>query len=96
MATRWMDWSLASAIWSFVRQYRRYIKTAGHFLTSYSVVVSCVFVGIMLWWFNGGESAYDPSYFLLLALLVIPSRLDTQVFNRIAESDIQDAGRNKQ
>lgn len=67
---------LGSAIWSFVRQYRQYRGKSMRSLTSYFALVSCTFVGIILSWIEGGGMEHASSYFLLLALLLIPSHLD--------------------
>ena len=86
---------LVSAVWLFVRQYSQYSRTGARSIKFCFALVSCVFVGVMLWWIKGGGAAYDLSYFLLLAFLVIPSRLEIEGSDRITESDIQDAGRGK-
>jgi putative inorganic carbon (HCO3(-)) transporter len=78
---------LISTVWPFFQNYRRHRKLGTEFLTPYFALVSCIFLGVMLWWFNGGESAYDPKYFLLLALLLIPSHLCTQKPDRQEERD---------
>jgi len=82
--------ALLSAIWQFFRQYRRYLGTGTRSFASYFALVTCTFVGIMLWWIKGGAAAYDPSYFLLLAFLLIPSHLNIQGTDRVIESHIQE------
>jgi O-antigen ligase len=67
--------ALASAVWSFVRRYRKFTRAGMHALSPYFALVSCVFAGVMLSWIKGGGAEYDPSFFLMVALLLIPSRL---------------------
>lgn len=86
---------LGSAIWLFVRQVRQRSGTGVRPLASYSALMSCVFVGYMLSWIKGGGLETDPRYFLLLALLLIPSRLDIDGVDGMTESDVQDTGRDK-
>lgn len=81
---------LVSAVWLFVQQYRQCNRTSACFLKPYFALVSCVFVGVMLWWVKGGGAAYDPIYFLLLAFLLIPSCLETWGQDRITGSKVQD------
>jgi O-antigen ligase len=83
---------LGSAVWSFVRQYCRCRETGGRSLIPYFAVVSCVFVGVMLSWSKGGGMEYNPSYFLLLALLLLPSRLEVDGVDYPTESRIPDVG----
>jgi len=82
---------LGSAVWLFVRQYSLN-RTGVRSLTSYFALMSCLFAGYMLSWIKGGGMALAPSYYLLLALLLIPSRLDIEGLEHIAERDVQDAG----
>jgi hypothetical protein len=42
----------------------------------YYAVVASVFIGFMASWFKGGGMESDYTYFLMLALMLIPSRLD--------------------
>jgi len=83
---------LGSAIWLFVRQYCHCRGTGRHSLASYFALVSCVSVGVMLSWIKGGGMEQAPSYFLLLALLVIPSCLDVTEVDCTTENEIQDVG----
>jgi putative inorganic carbon (HCO3(-)) transporter len=69
---------LGSAVWLFVRQCRQRSGTGQRSLASYFALVSSVFVGYMLSWTKGGGMEDDPVYFLMLALLLIPSRLDIE------------------
>jgi O-antigen ligase len=66
---------LGSAIWSFIRQYRRHRQAGAHSLLPYYALVSCVFLGYMSSWIKGGGMESDFTYFLMLALLLIPSCL---------------------
>jgi O-antigen ligase len=83
---------LASAVWLFARQYYRHSKLGGHSLSPYFALVSCTFVGIMLTWLKDGGAAYDPTYFLLLALLLVPLYLEDADMERITRNRIQDVG----
>ena len=68
---------LVSAIWSFAKQYLRYKKRdAGEKFTPYFSLVASVFLGYMVSWFKGGGMQTHFTYFLLLALLLIPSGMD--------------------
>jgi hypothetical protein len=66
---------LGSAVGAFVRQYRCH-KKAG----AMAVAVLCPGIirvlGYMLSWIKGGGLESDFTYFLMLALLLIPSGLD--------------------
>ena len=84
--------ALASAVWLFARQYYRHSKRGARSLTPYFALVSCMFVGVMLSWIKGGGMEYDPSYFLLLALLLIPSHLDVAKVDCMTKNRIQDVG----
>lgn len=84
---------LGSAVWLFLRQWRRYRETGARFLASYFALVSSVFMGFMLSWIKGGGMEYHRTYFLMLALFLIPSHLDIEGLERDTESDVQDAGR---
>jgi putative inorganic carbon (HCO3(-)) transporter len=86
---------LGSAVWLFVRQYLHLNRTRVRSLAAYFALISCVFAGYMLSWIKGGGMASAPSYYLLLALLLIPSRLGIERLEHIAESGVQDAGRSK-
>jgi putative inorganic carbon (HCO3(-)) transporter len=86
---------LGSAVWLFVRQCRQRRGTGVRSLASYFALVSSVFVGFMPSWIKGGGMETQFTYFLLLALLLIPSRLDIEGLERNMESDVQDTGRGK-
>ncbi len=63
---------LGSAVWLFVRKCFTRSETGVRPLVPYGALISCVFVGYMLSWIKGGGMEQDPSYFLMLALLVVP------------------------
>jgi putative inorganic carbon (HCO3(-)) transporter len=84
---------LGSAVWSFVRQYGQCRQAGRRSLTPYFALVSCVFVGYMLSWFKSGGLHLHSTYFLLLALLLIPSHLDIESLSCTMESDVQDVKR---
>lgn len=46
------------------------------FLTPYFALISCLFASYMPSWIKGGGMESDFTYFLILALLVIPSQLE--------------------
>jgi O-antigen ligase len=69
---------LGSAVWLFVRQYRRHRKAGVAWLVPYFALVSSVFVGYMLSWIKGGGMESDFTYFLMLGLLLIPGGLDIE------------------
>ena len=64
------------AIKSFVNQYYRYkkLKIQKEFLPYFSLLAS-IFIGYMASWVKGGGAETDHMYFLLLSLLLVPSRL---------------------
>ncbi len=66
---------LASAVGSFVHQLRRAIQ-ASTLPTVYFALVISLFLGFMASWIKGGGMESDFTYFLMLALLLIPSQLD--------------------
>jgi O-antigen ligase len=65
-----------SATWSFLREYSRSQKNRAQWLTPYFAVVGSVFLGYMASWIKAGGVETDGSYYLMVALLVIPSRLN--------------------
>jgi putative inorganic carbon (hco3(-)) transporter len=69
---------LGSALWAFVGQYLRRRRSGVRFATPYFALVSSVFLGYMASWIKGGGMESDHSYFLMLGLLLIPSRLDIE------------------
>jgi O-antigen ligase len=67
---------MLSAVWLLVKQFFQH-KAAGElYLMPYYAVVASVFIGFMASWFKGGGMESDYTYFLMLALMLIPSRLD--------------------
>jgi len=69
---------LVSSMLSFVKQYIFFKKQGVHWLMPYFSLVSTAFMGYFATWIKGGgvESAF--SYFLIIALLVIPSHLEAR------------------
>ena len=86
---------LGSAMWSFVRQYCRCRKTGRRSLELYFALISCTFAGYMLSWIKGGGMGNHPTYFLLLALLLIPSRLDIDGVDCTTKHQTQHVGTSK-
>ena len=66
---------LGSAVWLFIAQYRKCWLRGVNSLSPYFALISAVFLGYMASWIKGGGAESDFSYFLLLALLVIPACL---------------------
>jgi O-antigen ligase len=67
---------VGSALWLFVKRYVRCRRSGARFLSPYFALVSCVFAGYMSSWIKGGGMESDYTYFLMLALLLIPSQLE--------------------
>ena len=65
-----------SAIISFIVQFLRMSKLKIQYLMPYFALVSSTFLGYMASWIKGGGMESDFSYFLILALLLVPSCLD--------------------
>jgi O-antigen ligase len=66
---------LGSAVWSFVRHYLIIRKLGSHSLLPYFPLVASIFLGYMASWIKGGGMESEFTYFLMLALLLIPSGL---------------------
>ena len=66
---------LVSAIISFFRQFLFSRKIHDDYLMPYFAIVSSMFIGYMAHWIKGGGLESDYSYFLVLALLLIPSQV---------------------
>lgn len=64
--------SLISAIFIFIQQYVRGNKYFEGKIIAYYGIVASVFLGYMLSWIKGGGEESSYSYFLMLALLVLP------------------------
>ena len=84
---------LGSAVWLFVRRWRQHSRTGMRYLTSYFALVSSVSVGFMLSWIKGGGMEVHFTYFLMLALLLIPSHLDIKGLESKAEDSVKDTGK---
>jgi putative inorganic carbon (hco3(-)) transporter len=82
---------LGSAVWLFAAQYRKSRRRIPNALSPYFALVSAVFVGYMVCWIKSGGMESDFSYFLLLALLVIPACLQLREpvdhFGRLGEAE---------
>jgi O-antigen ligase len=86
---------LASAVWSFVQQVLRYRRSGARFLMPYFALVSSTFAGYMVSWIKGGGMERSFTYFLMLALLLIPSSLDSRALEEDAETNIQLVGQSR-
>jgi putative inorganic carbon (HCO3(-)) transporter len=73
---------LGSAVWSFAQQYRKCRRSGAYALVPYFALVSSVLAGYMASWIKGGGVESDFTYFLMLALLLIPSSLDVEADER--------------
>jgi putative inorganic carbon (hco3(-)) transporter len=74
---------LISALISFVKQYVRFrINSIYQRYMPYFALVTCIFLGFIVSWVKGGGMESAHSYFLILALLLIPSGLETVPFKR--------------
>ncbi len=69
---------LVSALWMFVRKYLQNCRADTCPLIPYFALVSSLSLGYMASWIKGGSMESDHTYFLILALLLIPSCLDTK------------------
>jgi len=69
--------ALGAAVWSFSHQYLRYKATNGGYLIPYFAIVSSTFISFMLLWIKGGGMEHTPSYFFMVALLLLPAQLDS-------------------
>lgn len=67
---------LIFAFLSILRQYYLSIKQNLNYKTYYSTLVITVFLGYLVSWIKGGGMESDFSYFLMIAMLLIPSHLD--------------------
>jgi O-antigen ligase len=72
---------LISAVYSFIQQYLQSRRIGVQYLLLYYGPVAAVFLGYMASWIKGGGMETDFSYFLMLALLLIPSTLKEKSFN---------------
>lgn len=67
---------LGTAIWSFIRQYWHRQALTSPLPRAYFALGAAIFMGYMVTWIKGGGVESDHTYFLMLALLLIPSCLD--------------------
>jgi|WetSurSiteA1Bulk_404760.scaffolds.fasta_scaffold00221_6 putative inorganic carbon (hco3(-)) transporter len=66
---------LISAVIDFIRQYINSRNMKEGYLIPYFALVSSMFIGYIASWIKGGGMESDPSYFLVIALLIIPSQI---------------------
>ncbi len=66
---------MASAVFLFVREFFRRRRWNQPDLMPYFALLASIFLGYMASWIKGGGMETDFSYFLMLALLIIPSEL---------------------
>lgn len=71
---------LVSAVWTAVRTYFRNRRAGANMLTAYFALIAAGFIGYFLSWIKGGGSESDFSYFMMLALLLVPSAMDQREF----------------
>jgi putative inorganic carbon (hco3(-)) transporter len=67
-----------SAIWSYVLGFKRYQKVGSNKIMNYFYLSAACFLGFLVSWIKGGGMESDHSYFLMLALLLIPACLDLE------------------
>lgn len=67
--------AIIMAAWQFVRHGRRWRN--GPMAAYFPIISSCV-AGYSISWIKGGGMEYDPTFFLMLALFVIPSQLSPE------------------
>jgi putative inorganic carbon (hco3(-)) transporter len=82
---------LASAMWSFLRDYYHYKRQGIQYLMPYFALISAVSLGFMASWVKGGGLESDFTYFLMLAFLLIPSGLDIKGSGRNVEIDTRES-----
>jgi putative inorganic carbon (hco3(-)) transporter len=69
---------LVSSLWAFFKQYDRNKKLGIQWLTPYFALTASAFLGYFTSWIKGGGMELGYTYFLMLALLLIPSGLNIQ------------------
>lgn len=69
---------VVTAVVSFLRRFYQAFKQKNQAMLPYFALVLAVFVGYMASWIKGGGMESDYSYFLVLALLVIPGSVNIQ------------------
>lgn len=72
---------LASSVWSFVREYAYCRKMDVQWLMPYFALTASAFLGYCASWIKGGGMELSFSYFLMMALLLVPSHLESSSFN---------------
>lgn len=83
---------LASALLAFVRSWVRDRRADDHWLMPYYGLVAAVTLGYLASWIKGGGIESDRTYFLVLAMLVLPSQL-TDARSRKADSAVATTSR---
>ena len=83
---------LGTALWSFAQPLLRHRKSDTRIPSPYMALVASVFLGYMPSWIKGGGMESDYSYFLMLALLLIPSTIDRNALRK----DMETANRSRQ
>ena len=73
---------LISAIWSFIRQWRRHHEIGLVGLGGYFPLVASACAGYLSDWIKGGGAETNITYFLMLALLLIPAQWNRQEWGR--------------
>jgi putative inorganic carbon (HCO3(-)) transporter len=73
---------LASSLWIFYRQFIHYRNAGMRWMMPYFGLVASAFIGYFASWIKGGGMELGHSYFLMLALLVIPSHLKLNTNNQ--------------
>jgi O-antigen ligase len=82
---------LLGAIYSFAVNWRYFRTQNNHYLHSYFPLIAAVFLGFMLSWIKGGGMEFNKTYFLMIALLLIP---DCIRLSGIEKSEITPAAPN--
>ena len=73
---------LVSALFSFGRCYLQSMRIGAKHMIAYFALTTSVFIGYLASWIKGGGIESDFSYFLILALLLIPSSLELAEFQK--------------
>jgi O-antigen ligase len=69
---------LGNTFFLFGRRYLTYIDQGERSLFPYFALISCVSIGYLFSWIKGGGMEHHASLFLLLSLLLIPSRIRSE------------------
>ncbi|MCX6044816.1 MAG: O-antigen ligase family protein [Chloroflexi bacterium] len=67
--------AFTSALWLFLRQFYRAVRQRIAFLTAYCSLIFCISIGFLSAWLKSGGLADHITLFVLLALWIIPYRL---------------------